>query len=113
MASIPTISRRAVLVGLPLVVAGCGMSPEGFDVFPGGGFGTYGVLDDGGITIPSLDLRTIDRTLLPPIDRHRLGQLVAWRGPQKRGSIVVNIPERHLYLVLDNGRALRYSVGVG
>ncbi len=105
MASIPNISRRAVLVGLPLVVAGCGMSPEDFDVFPGGGFGTYGALEDGGITIPSLDLSTIDR--------NQLRQLVAWRGPQKPGSIVVNIPERHLYLVLDSGRALRYSVGVG
>ena len=38
---------------------------------------------------------------------------MAWRGPQRPGSIMVNIPERRLYLVLDGGRALRYAVGVG
>jgi len=29
------------------------------------------------------------------------------------GTIIVNTPERRLYLVLDNGQALRFPVGVG
>ncbi len=105
MRSVPQISRRALLAGLPLLLASCGESPDGFDIFPSGGFGSYGGLQDDGNVIPPLDLTTIDRGLLR--------QQVAWRGLQKPGSIVVNIPERHLYLVLDGGRALRYSVGVG
>jgi lipoprotein-anchoring transpeptidase ErfK/SrfK len=103
MKNLPTISRRALLAGIPLLVAGCGMSPDGLSWFPGGS--GYGSIDDGGFTVPPLDLTEIDNALLR--------QQVAWHGPQKPGSIVVNIPERHLYLILDNGRALRYSVGVG
>jgi lipoprotein-anchoring transpeptidase ErfK/SrfK len=33
--------------------------------------------------------------------------------PSASGSIVVVVPERRLYLVQGNGRALRYAVGVG
>ena len=93
-------TRRALLAGLPLLVAGCGMVDG--DFLPNGG---YGGVDDQGNRIPPLDLTTVDRDLLR--------QVVPWRGPQKPGSIVVNIPERRLYLVLSNGSALRYAVGVG
>ena len=40
-------------------------------------------------------------------------QEVAWKGNEKRGSIVVNVPERRLYLVEADGKAMRYGVGVG
>jgi lipoprotein-anchoring transpeptidase ErfK/SrfK len=99
-----TISRRALLAGIPLLVAGCGQAPDGLEWLPGGA-GDYGAIDDDGITIPALDLSTIDADLLR--------RQVAWHGPQQPGSIVVNIPERRLYLVLNGGRALRYAVGVG
>ena len=41
--------------------------------------------------------------------------IVAWNGGSKYapGSIVVRTPERALYLVLGNGKARRYTVGVG
>ena len=97
-------SRRAILAGIPLLVAGCGQGPEGFEWYPGGA-GGYGAIDDNGITIPALDLSTIDASLL----RAR----VDWRGTQKPGSIVVNIAERRVYLILDGGSALRYACGVG
>jgi len=38
---------------------------------------------------------------------------VPWKGKEKPGSIVVNVPQRRLYLVQAGGRALRYGVGVG
>jgi lipoprotein-anchoring transpeptidase ErfK/SrfK len=40
-------------------------------------------------------------------------QTVAYNGPEKPGSIVVDIDQRFLYLVEENGRATRYGVGVG
>ena len=98
------LSRRSMMLGLPLSVAGCGMGPDGFDGWPGFG-GGYGSISDGGFVIPALDSTTIDSSLLR--------RSVAWRGTQRPGSIVVNIPERKLYLIAENGRALRYSVGVG
>lgn len=95
------LSRRAMMLGLPLFVAGCGISPDGF-MFSGG---DYGGINDGGHVIPPLDFGVIDRD--------KLRTQVAWSGKEKPGTVVVKIPERHLYLVMEGGRALRYSVGVG
>ncbi len=97
------LTRRTLIAGLPLLVAGCGMGPEGFEEFGAGG--RYGALRDGDITIPALDLTTVDPSLLR--------QQVAWRGPHRPGQVVVHIDERRLYFVLDGGRAMRYAVGVG
>ena len=40
-------------------------------------------------------------------------QEVAYDGPHKAGTIVVDTPRRFLFLVLGNGRAMRYGIGVG
>lgn len=97
------LSRRAFVAGLPLLAAGCGMSPDA-DWFPGAS-GNYGGISDEGNLVPPLDLTTIDSSLLRTS--------VAWRGNEKPGSIVVRVHERRLYLVRGEGRAIRYAVGVG
>jgi lipoprotein-anchoring transpeptidase ErfK/SrfK len=38
-------------------------------------------------------------------------QIVAYKSNQKAGTIVVNTGEKHLYLVLGGGKALRYGIG--
>ncbi|WP_114946573.1 L,D-transpeptidase [Microvirga calopogonii] len=55
---------------------------------------------------------------IPLVDRRRMDvkyarQTVEYKGPEKPGSIVVDIDERMLYLVEPEGRAIRYGVGVG
>ncbi len=100
-ADLSKLSRRAMMLGLPLFVAGCGISPDGF-MFSGGDYG--GITDDGHV-IPPLDFSVIDRD--------KLRTAVAWNGKERPGNVVVKIPERHLYLVMEGGRALRYTVGVG
>jgi lipoprotein-anchoring transpeptidase ErfK/SrfK len=40
-------------------------------------------------------------------------EVVDYAGRQKPGAIVVNTVERRLYLVMENGKALRYGIGVG
>lgn len=40
-------------------------------------------------------------------------QEVAYDGPHKPGTIVIDTPQRFLFLVQSNGRALRYGIGVG
>ena len=40
-------------------------------------------------------------------------QEVAYDGPHGAGVVVVDTPNRFLFLVLGNGRALRYGIGVG
>ncbi len=48
-------------------------------------------------------------TSYSPIPR----ETVSYDGPYKAGTIVVNTEERRLYLVLDDGKALKYGIGVG
>jgi lipoprotein-anchoring transpeptidase ErfK/SrfK len=38
---------------------------------------------------------------------------VGWPGRERPGTIIINTRERRLYLVLGNGQALRYGIGVG
>ena len=86
------MSRRTFALGLPLLATGC----------MGGG---YGSMRDGGFNIPAVDAVARDPSLMR--------QQVRWNGNQKPGTIVINVPERRLYLVEGGGRAIRYGVGVG
>jgi lipoprotein-anchoring transpeptidase ErfK/SrfK len=45
----------------------------------------------------------------PKYDR----QVVPYHGTEKPGTIVIDTPQRFLYLVQDNGTAVRYGIGVG
>jgi lipoprotein-anchoring transpeptidase ErfK/SrfK len=73
------------------------------------------------------------RLLLPPMDPQQAGrqqeyvsepahpafdpkyekQLVDYQGSESPGTIVVDTPNKFLFLVQGNGRALRYGIGVG
>jgi lipoprotein-anchoring transpeptidase ErfK/SrfK len=55
-------------------------------------------------------LRLVDLSRIP---HHLRKQTVSYSGPERPGTIVVDIDTRHLYLVQEGGRALRYGVGVG
>jgi lipoprotein-anchoring transpeptidase ErfK/SrfK len=50
---------------------------------------------------------------LAPRAAHAHGDMVTMRGSYPAGTIVVKTGERHLYLMLSSGQAIRYSVGVG
>jgi lipoprotein-anchoring transpeptidase ErfK/SrfK len=47
------------------------------------------------------------------IDPQFLKQEVAYNGPHRPGTIIIDTPQRFLFLVMPNGRALRYGIGVG
>jgi lipoprotein-anchoring transpeptidase ErfK/SrfK len=40
-------------------------------------------------------------------------QIVSYQGNEAAGTIIVDTPHTYLYLVLGNGRAMRYGIGVG
>ena len=42
-----------------------------------------------------------------------LKQMVSYAGNEKPGTIIINTNERLLYLVQEDGRAIRYGIGVG
>jgi lipoprotein-anchoring transpeptidase ErfK/SrfK len=48
-----------------------------------------------------------------PIDPVFMRQEVLYQGPETPGTIVIDTPQKFLYLVQPGGRALRYGIGVG
>ncbi len=48
-----------------------------------------------------------------PIDPKFMRQVVAYSGEEKAGTIIVDTPDKFLFLVEDDGKALRYGIGVG
>jgi lipoprotein-anchoring transpeptidase ErfK/SrfK len=65
----------------------------------------YGGLEDGGFHIPGVDPAEIKP--------RNVRQLVDNPTGQPPGTLVVDPKNRFLYLVQENGKALRYGVGVG
>jgi lipoprotein-anchoring transpeptidase ErfK/SrfK len=50
---------------------------------------------------------------LAPIDPKFQKQLVEYQGSEPPGTLVIDTPNRFLFLVQDNGKAVRYGIGVG
>ena len=65
----------------------------------------YGPQPDEKFPLPATDISTVDPQFLR--------REVAYDTPERPGTIVVDTANRHLYLVRENGRALRYGIGVG
>ena len=49
----------------------------------------------------------------PQIDPLYMRQEVDYRGHERSGTIIIDTPDKFLYLVQPGGRALRYGIGVG
>ncbi|WP_430913377.1 L,D-transpeptidase [Methylobacterium sp. sgz302541] len=79
--------------------------PYGYQGTPSQGYaqqqGSGGLFGQGVQAAPQAQVQPIPR------------ELVRFEGNYKPGTIVVSTAERRLYLVLPNGEALRYGVGVG
>jgi lipoprotein-anchoring transpeptidase ErfK/SrfK len=93
------LSRRFLILAAPAVLAGCVSS--GGDRFSG----AYAGRSDGHVTLPAIDTTSLD----PRFFR----QEVAYATREPAGTIIVDPPQRYLYFVLGQGRAVRYGVGVG
>ena len=65
----------------------------------------YGAVEDGGRALPAIPFTKVDERFLRQIVDDPTGE--------KPGTIVVNTTDKHLYLVLKDGKAMRYGVGLG
>jgi lipoprotein-anchoring transpeptidase ErfK/SrfK len=113
-------SRRLFLrtgsIGIASVVSGCG------SIFEGGLFDTpasrsgatvsrpnyaevYGKYSGEQFPVTAFDYKTVDPAYLR--------QVVAYKGPEPAGTIVVSPSEHFLYLVEPDRKATRFGVGVG
>ena len=109
-------TRRAVLSGLGAAaavafVAGCAtggsrrLARETAPQVPAYYREIYGQVYDGGQMVPAVDLTRVD----PRFWRTEVADPTG----ERPGTIVVVTSERYLYLVGENGRAMRYGVGIG
>lgn len=111
----PHLTRRALLAALPLSLAACasvGTRPGPFAVLlgrslpPAGGYAAiYGPVNDAGRLIPAVNLAQIDPAFLR--------REVDYPTSEAPGTIVIDTPNRYLYLVEGGGLAMRYGIGVG
>lgn len=65
----------------------------------------YGPKSDELFPLPATDISGVDPAFLR--------REVTYNGPEQPGTIVVDTDNRYLYLVQENGRAIRYGIGVG
>ncbi|WP_048646527.1 L,D-transpeptidase [Nitratireductor soli] len=112
-ADTPVPLRRLLVVGLlPLVTAACTTTRFGGgqtaveQSWPQRAYYTemYSEIDDGDEIIAALDVTKIDRQYLR--------QQIDYPTDERFGTIVVDPYQRFLYLVQENGQAMRYGIGV-
>jgi lipoprotein-anchoring transpeptidase ErfK/SrfK len=109
---VPSLSRRTFLAGAAstaaLALAGCSTSrtvPLSEPTFDPYYVRMYGPVTNEPFPIPAVDLRQLKPT-------HFRTEVADPTG-ERPGTIVVVTADRYLYLVQENGRAMRYGVGIG
>ena len=88
--------RVAAVVAVGMALAGCTGT-----MFTS----NYSSIRDAGYTLPSVPLDKL------PGKYQR--QVVKYATGEKPGTIIVDTGEKHLYLVMADGKAMRYGIGVG
>jgi lipoprotein-anchoring transpeptidase ErfK/SrfK len=104
------ISRRAFVLGASSLLAGCVAErpPVATRVSPPIDpryLSMYAAIDTEPFPVPAIDLTEINPRYLR--------REVSYATAETPGTIVVDPHARFAYLVLENGRAIRYGVGVG
>ncbi len=90
----------AAALALTAALAGC-TSDGALSIFSS----NYGAVRDAGYQLPSIPIYKVDRKY------HR--QIVRYDTDEKPGTIIVDTGQKFLYLVMKDGRAMRYGIGVG
>jgi len=104
-------SRRSFLAGgaslAALSLAGCATQRMRVEVpqFSEYYLAMYGPLPDEQFPVPAIDLTKLD----PNMFRTQVDDPTG----EKPGTLVVNTTDKHLYWVLEDGKAMRYGVGLG
>jgi lipoprotein-anchoring transpeptidase ErfK/SrfK len=105
----PSFAPYATALLLSAVMAGCvstQMPAQDVRLGPDPTYAAmYGPRPNEAFPLPATDISEVD----PQYLRHE----VAYNGPEAPGTIVVDTGSRFLYLVRENGRAIRYGIGVG
>ena len=119
MSTVCTLSRRAFFLGAAATLAGCATTQPSTKIVPVPQKVRYPIapatdeelavryaaLEDGGHQIPAIPYTQID----PKYYRQRVQDPTG----EAPGTVVVDTPNRFLYVVEPGGTAMRYGVGIG
>ena len=64
-------------------------------------------------TAPATTPASVGTIEHPPVDPKFDRQVVAYTGEEQPGTIIIDTPNKFLYLVQADGKAMRYGIGVG
>jgi lipoprotein-anchoring transpeptidase ErfK/SrfK len=113
------LSRRSFMIGLPVVLAACQTTqPPGQSASTSPSYGNAPTIDQGfasmygPVTDEPFPIAAIDLSKINPRYYRQVVDLPSEISAQP-GTIVVDPYNHFLYLVFENGRAVRYGVGVG
>lgn len=101
--------RVVVAAMLLALLSGC-VTATGPSVAPSAAVPANVAARYGQVMNEKFDVAAVDPADLRP---EYVRQLVDYKGSEAPGTIVVDPRDRFLYLVMENGKALRYGVGVG
>lgn len=105
------ISRRSVVIGLPVLLGGCVSNDYRPSLAPALPYidpayeRMYAEVPGERFPVPAVDLLDVNPDYLR--------RAVDYTGAERPGTIVVDPNACYLYLVQEGGRAMRYGVGVG
>lgn len=102
LAACSTTPHESVAAALPSTHT---QSSAAYQMEAGNPSDTYGAKTDGGFDIPAVEEKQIKSD--------HVRQTVDYETREKPGTIVVDQTSRYLYFVLQDGKAIRYAVGVG
>ncbi len=109
------LSRRSFMIGLPIALAGCQSvdvsspvaTPVAGPVLDQGWAQMYAAIDTEPFPVPAVNITKMDTQFLRQVVN------VPPEIAAEPGTIVIDPPNHFLYLVFENGTAIRYGVGVG
>lgn len=102
-----SLTRRAFVVGLPAALAACTSTQAVKDGPTVSAYHNkmYAAVEDEPFPVPAPNLKKIE----PQYYRRE----VAYSSGYMPGTVIIDTQKRFLYLQQENGRALRYGIGVG
>lgn len=116
-----TLSRRSFLTALTVSaaagLAGCAQIRQNVPIIDINGqqrpsddgmipyASMYQSVEDNGYTLPAIPVQKMQKQYLRQLVKDPTGEMP--------GTIVVDTANRYLYLVMENGQAMRYGVGIG
>jgi lipoprotein-anchoring transpeptidase ErfK/SrfK len=114
MMTASTLSRRSFALGMPFLLAACSnravvdppeVHARPAKLVPPHLAALYGEVPEEKFPVPAVDLEEVDTDFLRSV--------VQYSTTEQPGTLIVSTPERALFLVMENGMAVRYGVGVG